>query len=192
MPVYFLLMILSMSPAMLWAQAAEPAAVPQPTTMEAAKAQREQASRLRKEAETRHEAEMAACYKKVLVNSCLDGAKKRYTQSVIAARNLDAPARDFEREFHRQEQRAKDEKRATENDGRREDQAKKAGQYRADEASKASARAQKQAAKAAKAAEGRKKREAEQAKYQAKIEKRDKKEAEKAAKRKEADPEKDI
>ena len=71
------------------ALAVEPApAVPQPTTLEAAAAQRQEADRMRKSAEDLFAAEQAACYKKFLVNDCLEDAKKRRTQSMIDARNL--------------------------------------------------------------------------------------------------------
>lgn len=70
------------------ALAVEPApAVPQPTTLEAAAAQRQEADRMRKSAEDLFAAEQAACYKKFLVNDCLEDAKKRRTQSMIDARN---------------------------------------------------------------------------------------------------------
>ncbi len=78
-------------------------AVPQPTTLEEAAAQRQQAEQMRTEAEERFVREQSACYKKFLVNDCLEDAKKQRTQSMIEARKLEVPARDFEREAHRAE-----------------------------------------------------------------------------------------
>ena len=95
--------------------AAEPSpAVPQPTTLEEAAAQRKAADQMREAAEARFAEEEAACYKKFLVNDCLVDAKKRRTQSMIEARNLEAPARDFEREAHRADVEAKEAQRAKE------------------------------------------------------------------------------
>ena len=93
--------------------AAEPSpAVPQPTTLEEAAAQRQKADRMRKSADDLFAEEQAACYKKFLVNDCLEDAKKKRTQSMIDARNLEAPARDFEREAHRAEVEGKAAQRA--------------------------------------------------------------------------------
>ena len=81
----------------VWAQTAAPDSAPVvPQTLEQAAAQREQATNMRDSAEQRYTTEQAACYKIFLVNSCLEDAKKRYTQSMIEARKLDNPARDFQ------------------------------------------------------------------------------------------------
>ena len=74
------------------------AAPPAPRTLEEADAQRARASEIRNQAEKNLAAEQAACYQKFLVNSCLEDAKKKYTNTVIEARQLDQPARDFQRE----------------------------------------------------------------------------------------------
>ncbi len=164
--------------------AAEPSpAVPQPTTLEEAAAQRKAADQMREAAETRFAEEQAGCYKKFLVNDCLEGAKKRRTQSMIEARNLDAPARDFEREAHRAEVEAKEALRAKETPQRELEQKEQGEAYRAEETARATEREKKLADKEAQAAKARQKAAEEQAKRQAKLEKRNKKIAESAAKR---------
>ena len=107
-----------------------PAAVPQPTTLDEAAAQRKAADRMREAAEARFAEEEAACYKKFLVNSCLEDAKKRYTQSLIEARNLDIPARDFQRDAKRTEADAKEAKRAADMPQREVDQRAQAARER--------------------------------------------------------------
>ena len=166
------------------ALAVEPApAVPQPTTLEAAAAQRQEADRMRKSAEDLFAAEQAACYKKFLVNDCLEDAKKRRTQSMIDARNLEAPARDFEREAHRTEVEGKAAQRAAGMPQRELEQKAQGDAFRAEEATRAAEREKKLADKEAQAAKGRQKAAEEQAKRKAKLEKRRKKIEESAAKR---------
>ena len=163
------------------AQPATGSPVPAPQTIEQANAQRLQATQMRDSAEKNHVAEQAACYKKFLVNSCLDDAKKRHTQALIDARKIDNPARDFQREAKRAEVNAKDAERAAKEPVRAAEQKEKASDYRAEEAAKATDRERKKTAKAQQAAEGRQKRAAEEAKRQEKQEKRAKKDAERAA-----------
>lgn len=164
--------------------AAEPSpAVPQPTTLEEAAAQRKAADQMREAAETRFAEEEVACYKKFLVNDCLVDAKKRRTQSMIEARNLEAPARDFEREAHRADVEAREAQRAKEMPQRELEQKEQGEAYRAEEAAKAAEREKKLADKEAQAAKAREKAAKDQAKRQAKLEKRNKKIAESAAKR---------
>ena len=91
------------------------AAPPVPKTLEEADAQRARASEMRSQAEKTLAAEQAACYQKFLVNSCLDDAKKKYTRTSIEARELDQPARDFQRDAKRKEVEAKEQKRAADN-----------------------------------------------------------------------------
>ena len=114
-----------------------PAAVPQPTTLEEAAAQRKAADQMREAAEARFTEEQAGCYKKFLVNDCLVDAKKRRTQSMIEARNLEAPARDFEREAHRADVEAKEAQRAKEMPQRELEQKEQGEAYRAEEAARA-------------------------------------------------------
>ncbi len=167
------------SPA-LWAQAPAPDV---PQTLEQAAAQRARASQMVDEADKRYADEQAACYKKFLVNDCLVGARKRHTDAVIESRNLDAPAREFEREAKRADVEAKEAKRAADLPVRDADQKEQAEIFRADEAAKATEREKKIAAKAQKAAEGRKKTAEEQAKRLAKQQKRTKEDAERASKK---------
>ena len=174
-----LIALLAVSPS-LWAQT--PVEVPK--TLEQADAQRERAAKMTSDADQRYADEQAACYKKILVNGCLADAKKRHTQATIDSRNLDAPARDFQREAHRAEVEAKETQRAADNAARDAEEKSKAEQYRADEGAKAEERAKKIADKEQKAVEGRKKMEADQARHQAKLDKKVQKEAELAAKRK--------
>ena len=160
-----------------------PAAAPVPQTLEQADEQRARATQMRSDSEKRLAEEQAACHKKFLVNSCLDDAKKRHTQSMIDARKLDTPARDFQREAKRAEVEAKEKQRAADNAQRAIDQKEEAATYRSAEAAKAADRERKKAAKAQQAAEGRQKRAAEDAKRQEKQEKRAKKDAERAEKK---------
>ena len=97
---YIISLLVLVSPS-LWAQTAPPT-VPTPQTLEQAEAQRQRAETMRQSAEKRHAEEQAACYRKFLVNSCLDDTKKRYTNAMIEARQLDIPAREFQREAKRQ------------------------------------------------------------------------------------------
>lgn len=174
-----LILLLAVSPS-LWAQTA----VDMPQTLEQADAQRERAAQMSRDADQRYADEQAACYKKILVNGCLADAKKRHTQATIESRNLDAPARDFQREAHRAEVEAKEAQRAADNAKRETEQKAQADQYRADEAAKITERDKKIADKEQQAVEGRKKLEAQQAKRQAKLAKRAQQDAERAAKRK--------
>ena len=176
-------LFLLLSP-LLHAQTSEStSAVPQPTTLEEAAAQRRQAEQLRTEAEERFAREQPACYKKILVNSCIEDAKKQRTQSMIAARKLEAPARDFEREARRAEVEGKAAQRDAELPKRDAEQAEQGEAYRAEEAVRAAEREKKLADKEEQAAKGRQKAAEEQAKRKAKLEKREKMLAEKAAKR---------
>ena len=174
-----LILLLAVSP-LLWAQTP----VDMPQTLEQADAQRERAAQMSQDADQRYADEQAACYKKILVNGCLADAKKRHTQATIESRNLDAPARDFQREAHRAEVEAKEAQRAADNAKRETEQKAQADQYRADEAAKITERDKKIANKEQQAVEGRKKLEAQQAKRQAKLAKRAQQDAERAAKRK--------
>ena len=128
---YIISLLVLVSPS-LWAQTA-PATVPIPQTLEQAEAQRQRAETLRQSAEKRHAEEQAACYRKFLVNSCLDDAKKRYTDAMIEARQLDLPAREFQREAKRQEVEAEKAAREAERPAREAEQRDKAEQYRAED-----------------------------------------------------------
>lgn len=168
----------------LWAQTSATSPAPEaPQTLEQAAAQRERANEMRNETETRYAAEQAACYQNFLVNDCLAEAKKRYTQSLIDARNIDIPARNFQREAKRADVAAKEAKREEDRPQREAEQKEQAENYRAEQTAKALEREKKLADKARQAAEGRKKTAAEQAKRQEKQAERAKKDAERAARK---------
>ncbi len=150
----------------------------QPENAEQAAAQRELSKQLKIDAEKAYESEQAACYKKFLVNSCLLDAKKRYTQAVIDARNVDAPAREFQRELKRQEIEAKEAQREADRPRRESEQREQGESHRAEEAAKAAEREAKLAAKEKQAAEGRQKLADEKARREAKNAERAKKNAE--------------
>ena len=181
-PIFATLVCLAVVP--VRAEEAAPALVPVPKNLDEAAAQRAQATQLRTEADRLYETEQAGCYEKFLVNRCLDDARKRHTQSLIDARNLDTPARHFQEEAHRADVEAKDAQRAADAESREKDQQEKGETYRADEAQKAAVREQKVADKAAQAEAGRQKMAADQAKYQARLQKHAQKIADAEAKRK--------
>ena len=154
-----------------------------PQTLEQASAQRERAKALRKSAEDRYTVEQDACYRKILVSSCLEDAKNRYTQSVIEARNVDIPAREFQREARRAEVDAKEAKRVADRPHREAEQKEQGKEFRSTNELRAAEREAKIAAKAQQAAEGRRKLAAEQAQRQARQEERARKDAERAARK---------
>lgn len=165
----------------LWAQTAAAADLPQ--TLDEANAQRARAVQMRDAAEQNFIAEQQACYDKFLVNSCLDDARKRRTQALIDARNVDLPGREFQREAKRAEVDAKEQKRAAEAPQRAAEQQQQAAEYRVEESARAAEREKKIAEKAAMAAEGRQKTAADQKKQQEKQAQRAKRDAEVAARK---------
>ncbi len=167
--------LLSMS----WAAAAAP---PVPNTLEEAGAQRERAASMRAEAERSLAAEQTHCHTKILVNDCLAAAKKRYTAAIVEARQIDQPARDFEREAKRQDLEAKEAQRLADQNRRAAEQKESAERFHAEQATKTAERERKLSAKAVKAEEGRQKTAAEQARRQAKLEKRASQDAAREAK----------
>ena len=174
--------VLLLASPLLWAQqAGDPA--PMPQTLEQAEAQRQQAEAMRKDAERRYAAEEAACYKKVLVNPCIDAAKERHTKTIVEARRLEAPAREFQRESRRGDVEAEKGRRAAEVPAREAERQERAERYRAGEAAKAADREEKRLDKERKAEENRKKLAEEQAKRKLKEEKRAKKQAEQIEKK---------
>jgi colicin import membrane protein len=154
-----------------------------PQTAEQAAAQRAQAAAMREQAEQRYSIEQTQCYHKFLMNDCLVAAKQRYTAAIVAARALDLPAIEVERELRRQEAEASDAQRLAEQPRREAEQQAAAERYRAEQAAKLAERERKLAAKARQAEEGRRAAAAEQAKRQAKAEKRAREASERAAKR---------
>jgi colicin import membrane protein len=160
-----------------------PEALPAPQTREQAAAQRAQAEAARTEAQRVYTRETAACYKKFLVNDCLDDAKKKQTEAVIGARNLEKPAREFLRAEDKRDLAEKEAKRTADQLSQQASQKEQAEKFHQDEAAKAIARDEKQATKLRQAEEGRKKTAADQAKRKAKTEQRAKKDAERAVKK---------
>jgi hypothetical protein len=179
-PPLFILLLFASLP--LCAQEADSSLLV-PQTLEQAEAQRQRADAMRKEAKQRHTEEEAACYQKILVNSCLDEAKERYSNTIIEARQLDTPAREFQRASRRSEVTAEKNQRADERSAHEAEQQEQAGRYRAEEASKAAEREQKRQDKERKAEENRKKSAKKQAKRQLREEKRAKKQAEQIEKK---------
>lgn len=157
--------------------------VPVPQSAEEAEAQGRRAESLRQEAENRHAAEQAACHQKILVNPCLEDAKKRYTQAIVEARQLDLPAREFQREARRADVEAAKARKAAERPTRDAEQQKQSARHRTEEAAKTAGREQKMTEKERKAEENRKKLAQEQANRQVKAEARARKHAEQSAKK---------
>ena len=139
------------------ARAALAQGAPVPQTLEEADAQRARAEQMRRDADARYAEEQQACYAKFLVNDCLDAAKKKRTATMIEARELDLPAREFQRDAKRADVDARDRKRADEAPQRAAEQQQQAEAFRAEEARRAAEREQKIADKARQAEEGRKK-----------------------------------
>ena len=162
---------------------------PVPTTLEEAAAQRERARAMNEEADRRFTAEQAECYRRFLVNACLDEASKRRTQTRIEARQIDMPAREFQREANRAEVEAKEAQRDAENRQREIDQREDAQRFRETEAEKAAERARKTAEKQEQAAAARQKTAADQAERAKREEQYRKQDAERAAQRERQDAE---
>jgi hypothetical protein len=68
-----------------------------------AHALRQQAESMRHEADKQQKIEHDACWKKFLVNSCMDDAKQRRTERIIEARKVEQEARDLERGLRQRE-----------------------------------------------------------------------------------------
>jgi hypothetical protein len=159
---------------------------PVPRTLEQARAQRQEAEDIREEAQRRYAEEEAACHEKILVGACLEMARERRTKAIIDARRLDAPAREFEREFRRNEVEEEKGQRAVERLTREARQQEQAERYRAEEAEKVADRERQRQKKERKAEENRKKLAERQTKRRIEEEKRAKRQAEqieKAAKK---------
>ncbi len=163
--------------------AAETTAPDVPKTLEQAAAQRARAEQMRQDADSRYAADEKACYKKFLVNDCLDKAKKARTPVILEARKLDSVARDFQREAKRADAAAKEAKRLADLPVREVQQTERAAAHRAEEEAKVAERERKNAAKTQKTAVGRQKTADEQAKREIKNEKRAKKDADRAARK---------
>jgi len=188
MSIYRLLIALLLTSPLLSQFAGAQTPAPEiPQTLEQAIAQEQRASAMRKAAADQHLEDQAACYKLFQVSSCLEKAKKRYTQSIIDARNIEIPAREFQREAKRADVEAKEAQRAADLPRREAEQKTQATTFRADEALKAAEREKKIADKARQAAEGRQKSAAEQAERKARNQERAENDAKRAARKANAD-----
>lgn len=185
LPIHRLLPALLLFSPLVLAQSGNDKATPgaSPQTLEQAAAQRAHAAQLREAADARYRSEEIACGKKFLVNDCLKKAKEEHTRATIEARQIDAPARAFEREAERADLRAKKTQHAADNATRETEKKKQAEDFRQEEAAKALEREKKIAAKEEEATQGRKKRAEEKARQAAKQEKRKARNAEREAKK---------
>lgn len=159
------------------------APIPTPRTLEEADAQRKRASELREAADARFAEEEQACYKKFLANKCVDEARTRYRQSVIYARKLDIPAREFQREARRAEVDGKTAKRVAEQPARDAERQQQIEDFHAETSTKAAERKAKLEEKARQAEEGRLKRAQERADYEERKKDWARKDAERAARK---------
>lgn len=149
-----------------------------------AKQLQDEAARLQKEADVRLKTSSDACYKKFLVSSCLEDARKLHRQESRTATRLEQEGGEIERDVKRRDVAAKEAQRAVDAPRREADQKAKGEAYRAEEARRADERAAKLADKERQAAANRQKLAEEQAKRQKKLESQKKKEAKAAEKRK--------
>ncbi len=159
------------------------ASIPEPTTLEEATEQRELADQLKNKAEAEYQSEQNECYGKFLVNDCLSGAKKRYTEKIVHARKVEAPAIVFQREARRARSQEKQAVREENLERRQTEEEKQTQDFRDTEARKAAERQEKLNSKAKKAEEQRKSRAQENARRQEKQAERAKKDAERGAKK---------
>jgi colicin import membrane protein len=102
---------------------------------------RQRAAQLRREGDTRQTEDNAACYKKFLVNACLDKAKKARLVVTEETRRLDLRAGDIEREVKRREREAAAQERIDTEPERREQAERDQAKRQADELDKTSRRA---------------------------------------------------
>lgn len=154
-----------------------------PQTVEESEALKARAAAIRDEAEARHAAAQEECYRKFLVNACLDDARKAYKRVSIEVRPMEQAVRDFERDQRQADADAKEAKRAVDAARREQEQREQAERYRADEARRTSEREQKIATKAAQAEEGRRKTAAEEADRRQRDAERARRQAERDAKK---------
>ncbi|MDR3298461.1 MAG: hypothetical protein LBU43_00290 [Candidatus Accumulibacter sp.] len=175
-PIFFMLLSMLVTP--LWAESATPV----PQTLAQAEAQSRKAEDMRREAQRRFEEEDAACYQKILVNPCREDARKRHTQAIIEARQLEIPAREFQREHRRGEVEEEKSRRTAEAPAREAERQEQSERYRDEQAEKAVGLEQKRRNKETRAEENRAKQAEEQAKRQLKEERRAQRQAERIEK----------
>jgi hypothetical protein len=153
---------------------------PVPRTLEEAEAQRQKADAMRREAERRYVEEEIDCYRQIRINDCRDEIRERRTRTLIEARRIEAPAREFQRESKRAEVEAEKDRRAAERSAQEKRQEERTVSHRAEESARVAERDRKRLNKERKAEENRKKRAGKEAKRRAEAEKRAEKQAERS------------
>lgn len=91
---------------------------------------RHQATAMKRDAESRHKAAQDICYRKFLVNDCLDRAKRSLTAAQVEARKLESEARGIERALQRVEVSEREAKRLEDAPRREADKARQAAEAR--------------------------------------------------------------
>jgi colicin import membrane protein len=84
------------------------------TRLDRAQRLHNEAAAIREESDRHHLAAQTECWKKFLVNACLDDARKAHMEETVKARALDKEAREIEREVKRQDIAAREAKRMEE------------------------------------------------------------------------------
>lgn len=97
-----------------------------------AQALRQQADNDRKAAEERFKTEQNACYAKILVNDCLEQAKKVRHAAIIAARKPEVEAREIERLWRQQEAEEREARRRIDGPRREREAEERAARNRAE------------------------------------------------------------
>lgn len=163
-------------------------AEPPALTLDEARAERARASEIKAEAERVFKEDEAACYQRVLVNDCLETAKKKRLKTIREARAIDKVGRDAERQHERLRVEEREAARAADAPRRAAEQRIEGRQYREEVERKAAERDAKIAEKERKAEEGRRRLAAEEAERREKLEARARKDAERESKKAERAP----
>lgn len=152
-----------------------------PQTLEQANAQRERAAAMKQAAEDQLITDKRDCYQKILVSGCIVDAEARHKAAVIEARNLDIPARAFQRDAKRADLDAKEAQREADQPKREAEMKDQAANFRSDEARRAAERERKIAERAEQSAQYREKAAADAKAREERQAQREKKDAERAA-----------
>lgn len=115
--------------------------------VEQAKNLREQADKLKSDAEERFIREDAACYQKFLSNECRDKVKKARSQSIADSRKLESEARAIDRRVRLRDALVHEEERRAALPQRAKEQAEQAQKFREAQEQAEAARAKRQADK---------------------------------------------
>lgn len=119
------------------AASSTPAAAPSPEMRTAARAHagelREQATKMKRDADARHKETQNACYRKFLVNDCLDQAKRDLRAKQVEARKLESEAREIERSLQRVEVGEREAKRLADAPRREAEKQREAAAARAEQ-----------------------------------------------------------